>query len=298
MNWLRRNKIVAVHSGRFHADDAFAVAMVSLYLGYIPKIIRTREEKILAKADFVLDVGRVYDPALNKFDHHSEGWNVKRDNGILYAASGLVWKEFGSKICGSSEVAAIIDKNIIQGIDANDNGISISKNIFEGVKVYSIFDYIFSFNTTWREESKNDEYFKKTVIIAKDILVREIFRAKDLIEGEKDIQDIYSKTENKSILILEKPYDYMNIVERLPEVLFVISPRSIDNTWHINAVSTKGGLFERRKELPSEWAGKSGEEFQKITGDKDAVFCHNKRFVAVSKSKEGAIELAKKALVN
>ena len=50
--------------------------------------------------------------------------------------------------------------------------------------------------------------------------------------------------------------------------------------------------------FPKSWSGKRGEELAEITGVKDAVFCHNDIFFAVAKSKEGAIELAKKAIAN
>jgi len=109
MNWLRNKKTVAVHDGNFHPDDVFSVAILSLYLGYVPKVIRTRDKNIINKADYILDVGQEYDPVKNKFDHHSEGWNFKRSNGILYATCGLIWKEFGLKIAGSKEVFDIID---------------------------------------------------------------------------------------------------------------------------------------------------------------------------------------------
>ncbi len=42
--------------------------------------------------------------------------------------------------------------------------------------------------------------------------------------------------------------------------------------------------------------GLRDEELQKITGVEDAVFCHKGLFLAVSKSKEGAVKLAELAL--
>ena len=78
MNWLINKigrKTVAVHSGNFHPDDVFAVAALAIYFGYIPKVIRTRDQQVINKADYVLDVGRLYNPLTNRFDHHGEGWN-------------------------------------------------------------------------------------------------------------------------------------------------------------------------------------------------------------------------------
>ena len=39
------------------------------------------------------------------------------------------------------------------------------------------------------------------------------------------------------------------------------------------------------------------ETLQKVTGVEDAVFCHKGLFLAVAKSKEGAIKLAELALM-
>jgi uncharacterized UPF0160 family protein len=56
--------------------------------------------------------------------------------------------------------------------------------------------------------------------------------------------------------------------------------------------------FINRKDLPFSWSGLRDEEFQKVTGVSDAVFCHRALFLAVAKSKEGAIKLAQLALEN
>ena len=142
---------VAVHNGDFHPDDVFAVAILSLYLNKPLKIFRTRDEEIIKKMDYVFDVGGEYNPEENKFDHHQEGWKEKRENGILYAAAGLVWKEYGHKITGLAEVAERIDSKIIQTVDAEDNGIELYRSNFKNVNPYSLSYYIFSLNPTWSE---------------------------------------------------------------------------------------------------------------------------------------------------
>jgi uncharacterized UPF0160 family protein len=51
-------KTVATHSGGFHADDVFAVATFQLLLGKENiQVIRTRDEAVIAAADYVVDVG-------------------------------------------------------------------------------------------------------------------------------------------------------------------------------------------------------------------------------------------------
>jgi uncharacterized UPF0160 family protein len=76
--------------------------------------------------------------------------------------------------------------------------------------------------------------------------------------------------------------------------LFVVSPtKKIINEafWAV-----KKGFKFKSKWIPESWGGKKGEELAKETGICDAIFCHNLRFIAVAKSKQGAIKLAKKAV--
>ncbi len=295
MFFLNKKIKVAVHDRSFHSDDVFAVAILSLYLDKPLKIFRTRDLNILTKMDYLLDVGREYKPNENKFDHHQEGWNEKRKNGIPYATSGLVWKEYGEKICGTLEVANEIDNKIIQTIDAEDNGIEIYKSIFSDIRPYCIFDYVSAFNPTWNENINDNESFDKAVILATNILKREIVIAKDYVLSKNKIDEIYNKTEDKRILFLDSDYDWKEIIKKYPEPLFVIKN---DNNWSVKAVSVEGYKYKNRLDFPESWAGKEGEELVKVTGISDAVFCHNNRFLCIAKSKEGAIELAKKALAN
>ena len=51
-------------------------------------IHRTRDLDELEKLDIVYDVGR------GEFDHHGVD-KVYREDGIPYAASGLIWERFG-----------------------------------------------------------------------------------------------------------------------------------------------------------------------------------------------------------
>ena len=139
-SFLNKKIKVAVHNGKFHPDDVCSVAILSLYVKRPLKIFRTRDTKIIAEADFVLDVGSEYNPEKNKFDHHQEGWDVKRENGIIYATAGLIWKHFGEKISGSKEVWQKIDESIIQPIDIEDNGIELYKSNFEKISPYWRWD--------------------------------------------------------------------------------------------------------------------------------------------------------------
>lgn len=287
---------VAVHDGMFHPDEVFSVAVLSLYLKRPLKIFRTRDQKILSKMDYLFDVGGEYDPQKHKFDHHQNGWDFKRANGIPYASSGLAWKEFGEKITGSIEVANKIDEKIMQPMDAEDNTLEICKNTFENVSPYSVSDYIFSFNPVWTEKGADSlKYFEIAVEEAKKVLIREIKKAHGSILGKKRIEKIYNETSDKRILVLDESYTWRKFVSLYPEPLFVIKP---NKDWYINAVNVAGLKFKNKLDFPDSWAGKSGKDLVKVTGVKDAIFCHNNRSVATARSKEGAIELARRAIAN
>ena len=87
-------KKIVTHNSTFHADDVFAVATL-LIIEPDAEVIRTRDENIISSADYVVDVGQIYDKDKKRFDHHQLGGAGKRDDGIEYASFGLVWKEYG-----------------------------------------------------------------------------------------------------------------------------------------------------------------------------------------------------------
>ena len=147
---------IVTHDSSFHTDDIFACATL-LILYPDAEIIRSRDQKVIESADIVFDVGGIYDPQNKKFDHHQTGGAGKRENGIPYASFGLVWKEFGEKICGSKIVAEKIDIRLCQPIDAIDNGIEITKKIYKNVFPYTISDFLSSYKKI-DEPSEEDLY--------------------------------------------------------------------------------------------------------------------------------------------
>ncbi len=288
---------VCVHGGTFHADDVFAVAILSVHLNTKIKIFRSRDPKVWEKCDYVMDVGHIYDPKKFRFDHHQEDFRLVRENGIKYAAAGIVWKEFGEKICGKKIIADRVDENLIQAVDAEDNGQELFTPIFDGVNPYTISDLVADFNPTWKENvHSGDASFEYLVSVAKKIIERVVKDAHDEISGEEHIQKIYEATEDKRILVLDGEYSWRHFVERFPEPLFVIKPIYGNNTWYARGVPVMGHKYKIRMELPESWAGKSDEELQKATGVSDATFCHKGRYLIFAKSKESAITLAKLAI--
>jgi len=297
---------IITHNGQFHTDDIFAVATLFLILGDEAEVVRTRDENLIKSGDYVVDVGNVYDPKINRFDHHQTGGAGIRKNNIPYASFGLVWEKFGEKLCGSKDVSDILDKKIVQFIDGTDNGVDLYRTFFDGIFPYTIYDYLNSFIPTWKEKEKEDKdnvdkNFMKAVEIAGRIIEREIKITKDWIEGEKIIKDIYYKSDEKRIIVIDdyKNFERSQVTDALlvfPEVLYAVFYKKDNDFWQVVALNIHMGTFELRKALPLSWRGKRDEELKVETGVRDAVFCHNNGFMCIAKSKEGAIKLAKLAL--
>ena len=295
---MSKRKLIT-HNGTFHADDIFACATLSILLDKKKqnfKIIRTRDSKIIESGDYVFDVGGIYDTDSNKFDHHQKGGAGKRENGIEYSSFGLVWRKFGEELCGSKKAMERIDKKLVAPIDAHDNGIDLVENKNE-ISPYLIQDFFKAMRPTWRENNLDeDKIFNQAVLVAKEHLLRIIKRAQDFFLAEDIVISVYNNSKDKRIIILDKDYPSREIVGSFPEPLFVIHPRETDNTWGVGTVRKDIRSFENRKNLPQAWAGLKDEELQKVTGVSDAIFCHRALFLAVAKSKEGAIKLAELAL--
>lgn len=292
---------IVTHDSRFHADDIFSIATLSLvYKGKI-NVKRTRDEKLIQEADIVLDVGGVYDADKKRFDHHQKEGAGVRENGIPYASFGLIWKHFGHELC-SGRVWEYIENKIVQPIDAGDNGVS-TFDVKEqyGVSPYLAPTMLYSFMPSWKENKTFDEAFYDAVDIVKKILEREILRAEHSFESEEIILADYEKAEDKRIIILDKKYSFSDedigrALHDKEEVLYFIKYREEHDQWSVKAMRKEPDDFSTRKPFPREWAGLSDAELQKVSGVDDAVFCHRGVFLVVSKSLEGAISLAKKSL--
>jgi uncharacterized UPF0160 family protein len=252
----------------------------------------------------VFDVGGIYDPEINRFDHHQIGGAGKRENRVPYAAFGLVWKKFGPLLCdGNEEIFQDIDRKLAQPIDAIDNGISISKPLENsGIYEYGIHGIISAYQNTWKDalnEKRRFEHFLKLVSFFEDILLHEIEHSRNRSEILEIIEDAYQKSENKEII--EVPYhigvgEMVQGLHRYQEIKYVVA-RSNKN-WKVMAMRKDPSTFSNRKSLPKSWAGKRGEELQKVTGISDAVFCHNALWLIVAKTRLGAMQLAELALID
>ncbi|KAG5249490.1 UPF0160 protein [Salix suchowensis] len=99
-NYVPR-KHVGTHNGSFHCDEALGCFMIRLTSKYSnAEIVRSRDLQVLEGLDAVLDVGGVYDPSRDRYDHHQKGFGEVFGHGFStkLSSAGLVYKHFGKEI--------------------------------------------------------------------------------------------------------------------------------------------------------------------------------------------------------
>jgi uncharacterized UPF0160 family protein len=294
--------VIATHDGSFHADEVFAVAALSL-LGDPLEVVRTRDPDALKAADLRVDVGFRDDAHAGDFDHHQRGFEAARANGVRYASFGLVWREFGARVCGDdTEVATAVDETLVQTVDANDTGQRLTETIIDGVRPFSISAVIGGFNAQWDETLSPEQArarFDAALALARDLLAREIAAAASGRRAERIVRAAIAaasdlRSDPRIVeLTVNAPWKRV-LVPEAPDALFVIYPKR--QGFGLEAVPAALGSFENRRDLPAAWGGLEGPDLVAVTGVDDALFCHAKRFLAVASSHEGITRLAELAL--
>lgn len=256
---------------------------------------RTRDNNILNELDIVYDVGG------GEFDHHGPD-KVYRDDGIPFASCGLIWNNFGKDVITSKapslEEALIdsifryIDRVLMEGIDALDNGIRIKEEV---IPMMSISSIISGFNPPWDSEKNEDTAFNEAVEVASNVLSNTIDRRFSVLKARENVVMAYETRTIPQILVLDTFCPWGEVLREIDEkeqVLFVVYPRK--DGYAVQTVRGRNG--EDRKQFPESWAGKRDEELAAVTGVTDAVFCHTGRFMAVARSFEGIMKMTELAI--
>ena len=303
--------VIATHNGSFHADDVVGVAILQMVFLHT-EIVRTRDPEKIAAANFAVDVGGVWDPALGRFDHHQKGFSGARANGTVYASAGLVWAAFGKQCLAPwarylseanvKDIVESIDVELMEHLDRADTGAAIG-----APGLFGLSALLSQFNTTWLEvtDVEKDERagftyarFQKAVAMASSLLERILADkvaealAANLVRNNERLLD-------GRVLMLGDggmPW-YKVICGEMPDVLFVIYPDSTDNQYQVRTVPVEPESFVARLDLPSAWAGLRDADLAAVSGVPDAAFCHNGCFIAGAYSLAGAVRMAELALV-
>ena len=245
----KKNAKAFTHSGKFHADDVFSYALL-LYLN--PAITITRGNKVPKDFDgIVFDIGR------GKYDHHQRDSRI-RENGVPYAAFGLLWEELGAEILGE-ELAAKFDESFSRAVQT------------AGMILVNMF-----------EKYKGNERAEKRV--------EEILAAHNssVLSGEK------SEIEAKILVLPE----FVPCQKQLREtdIAFIIFP-SNRGGYCIQPLKKEHSL-NYKCSFPENWLGLERDELKQATGLTSANFCHKGGFIMTVDDVNDAISACKISLEN
>ena len=310
---LRPKVWIYTHDGKFHADEVTAIAVLELILEQQQRryeVIRTRDvERITfakekAKAGeevYIIDVGDEYDSEHHLFDHHQQSGAGARENGIEYASLGLVWKEYGIRLCeNNAEVVDEVDKQFIQAIDASDNAreiYTLNDLQLAPITTHTIIESYYNYHDKWDELMQNSRFYD-AVKWMKDILPYVIGKAANQVELRKEAGKVYAEADNKELIISEQQIGRQYFT-RFEDALLIVSPRRNDpeGAWAIVAVPQAQHQLRGRISFPQEWWGLRGEDLQQVSGIEGADFCHRSGdFLCVASNKEAAIKMAEQTL--
>lgn len=225
--------------------------------------------------------------------------------------------------------------DFIEAIDANDNGVSVTEAGVEkrfkdfGLSIPSI---VGDMNTNRPgEELDEDALFERASKLIGDVFVQKLHLANSAwLPARTTVGKAYAARkevhESGRVIVLpqggvpwkEHLYGYeretvggREIADSADpsKVYYVLYPESANEgaKWRVQAVSVSEGSFESRKPLPESWRGLRDEELDRVMGEEakraswskipdGAVFVHASGFIGGHKSKEGAFEMAFRAL--
>ena len=317
---MTNNITIATHSGSFHADDVFALAVLTAFYPSAD-IIRTRDTQLINPANFAVDVGGIWAPDEGRFDHHQKGFSGRRPTGVVYASAGLVWAKHGAdfiKLLQPSltaaqrrELSQSIDDELVQHLDMTDTGAA------QGAPgSFGLSALIDAFNTSRTESNvlrtrgasvaevkrllaqSQLSQFKAAVEMVKGLLVRLVEKGADELLGAEQVRDAHLYANGRIMVLPEPGLNWIKVVcAEMPNLMLVVYPNSSEGGFQLRTVPVEPESFKARMDLPEAWAGLTASDLARVTGVDDAVFCHNARFIAGAESLNGALGLAKLALI-
>lgn len=304
---------LVTHDGTFHADEAFATALLG---GLFPRaaLLRTRDGEEIAgrcrEGAIVYDIGGRHDPEARIFDHHQPD-APRREDGTPFSAFGLVWQHFGRDWLRSDasgleanatrnedEIAAIhaaIDTEVVRPIDLIDNGVTAPRDLGPAGALSAI-SVITALNPAFDAGDGEDDAFLEAVALAEITLRAHASRIAANIRAKAVVLEAVRDQRGSPVLVLPKGVPLEAVIERAEadHVLFVVRPRRKD--WSINGVPVEKGSFTLRRELPAHWAGLEGKALQAASGVEGALFAHKGRFMATARDRESILALAEIAI--
>lgn len=302
-----RQWIVRVHDGRFHLDDAMAVAIVRMVCAQHniqTPVVRTRNDEL--PSVFTLDVGGVYDPAQFKFDHHQAGfehrWMSVDDESVEFpmAACGLVWGHFGRRLAVNPEVFFAIEEWLVQ-VDSFDTG---HPEVLGKTEATTLAGVIGMLQAEDIYSAEQDECFAQAVVLCMRLLSNKIRDLEKLYAFENHVLDALEDSKD-GILELEEGGDWKSVASRHWEefqekgVKVCLFFGGKNTEWRVQTMAASPeNPMSMACPAPKSIRGLRDSDLEDVTGIKDAAFVHPAGFLGGGFTYEAARSLAEYWVAN
>jgi len=324
-------KVIGTHNGTFHCDEALAVFLLKKTEAYgTADLTRTRDPAVLDTCSIVVDVGGVYDESKQRFDHHQRGFQEVFGHGFTtkLSSAGLVYKHFGKEIIANRLHASPEDEKVqtlwlklykeyIEAIDAIDNGV----NQYDTDKKpkYRIRTDVSSrvgfFNPAWNEPFDSNtvdaKFLKASSLVGEEFISRLDYYANAWLPARNLVAAAIQQARGADvsvggkIIVFDQFLPWKEHLADLEEELaipaeslaiYVLYPDETAHNWRVQAVPLAPDSFDSRKALPEAWRGVRDDELSKKSGIDGCIFVHASGFIGGNKTKEGALQMAQRAL--
>ena len=265
---------VATHWGIFHADEVSAIALLRAagFKVVVDRLNHQTPVEELEKYDLVVDLGRVYDPAKGRFDHHQD-LSIEASNMLV-----LDWLRDLGRISEAQYREVLPLMKIISDGDRGQGGPRPADSIVEFIAALNADD-IYSETQT--------EAFEQAVDIVEGHLNR-LFEVANKKEATQ--RALAEKAREVAPGVLEMPQFlpfWNEVIHNLPElegIDIVIWYDDVQGQWKAQQVPSAPGAFTPRgRQLPPVEGGVEG-----------AIFIHPGKFFVVFDSKENLLAYIEK----
>lgn len=318
---------IGTHGGVFHCDEILACYM----LKKLPQfkngdIVRSRDDSVLNECDIVVDVGGVYDPSTQHYDHHQRSFNETMNTirpekpfHIRLSSAGLIYCHFGYEVISSiistnnkdmlENIYDQVYKNFIQEIDGIDNGIPM----YDGEPKYKISTSLSArvkhLNIQWNsmDENETERFYQAYDLVGKEFeevvnYYSQVWWPAYSIVSEAILNRYKVHTSGEIIELSASGCPWSHHLFELENKLgleasikYVIFRGDRDN-WRVQCVPLTVENYICRIFLLEEWRGLRDEELSKVSGIDGCIFVHSTGFIGGNKTRNGALEMAIKSL--
>lgn len=326
VNEYEQSITIQTHDKRFHVDDVGAISLLCSYYNQKEikvRLIRSRDPEMLKQADILVDVGGIYDPSINRFDHHQKECNeiFTPNYRVPLSSIGMVWKHIGKELLvmyikSREDTIENINDHLdalynevyvkaIQEIDGHDNGVvPIEGGRVNYFTFMTIGGIISSFNTVdTDDEDAQMKAFEKAVAFfgtAFEVRLEDIIRKYFDFQRSHDIVANYINTYRSGtqyLIIKEKLptiYKSLNVLDPEGNIKFLIFDEPGNSQITVKTRGRKDDITKPMVPLLS-YDTLRNDTLKNICED-DLIFVHKNLFIAKCKTIDCAVRVVEASI--